>query len=563
MKPDNAKKNVNKPRLSDKVLYLDLSEIDENNATRMLTIAEAQLNRIEENIGHVIWFLVRALLNPESRNPKSRTPIMPDNHTQGQPHYFYVMMTVWYVKRNFPPKYFDRWNRDWDWEAFIAGSKGECPLFDSERLPSENWTFGSSDKDKISLLQWYHYGSILALCKNQALRWKGDEGLKEKVSSLAKAAKISAAAKLSSQPYTADDEIVDRLSFLSDELGLEPRGRSEIGPVTLISMKRVKRRDNARYLNPGLLSSGHKGTTSGPWEVHALCHHSRLTVLSLEEKDLQDWRTKEHTREEIELYKQKIYRFRNAEGTLVSCWERAHARAHEGWLRSEATAVVASTLLIINGKDMKDKLSHTESELEDGSRKEQAPREDASPIETQKAQVLIHDQRSLLLEVKYMESIMKDQLDVLEKFTGEAGRLPPIKWMTFSLPRRYHPDSFFNSIEDTPEKYEAEYLKLVSIPASLRNTITLPQNLPEELPKEPKARFNWYYLSQHLENLCIFDIGTIKSDEKPKGITWEVKQPCKYDRANYKEQRLNPKKRYKVDREKDPRWKLYDSVSKI
>jgi hypothetical protein len=65
------------------------------------------------------------------------------------------------------------------------------------------------------------------------------------VSSLAKAVKISAAAKFSSQqPYTADDEIIDRLSFPSDELGLEPRGRSEIGPITSISMKRVKRYNN-------------------------------------------------------------------------------------------------------------------------------------------------------------------------------------------------------------------------------------------------------------------------------------------------------------------------------
>lgn len=50
-----------------------------------------------------------------------------------------------------------------------------------------------------------------------------------------------------------------------------------------------------------------------------------------------------------------MYWFRNAEGTLIPCWERAHAEARKGWLRSEATAVLASTLLLMNEKDMKDR----------------------------------------------------------------------------------------------------------------------------------------------------------------------------------------------------------------
>jgi hypothetical protein len=97
-------------------------------------------------------------------------------------------------------------------------------------------------------------------------------------------------------------------------------------------------------------------------------------VLSLEEKDSQDWRTKEHTKEEIESYKWKIYCFLNAEGTLVPCWERAHAKARKGWLRSEATAVLASTLLIMNEKDMKDGLSAIDVDTEGDSG-------DASPME--------------------------------------------------------------------------------------------------------------------------------------------------------------------------------------
>lgn len=202
----------------------------------------------------------------------------------------------------------------------------------------------------MPFLQWYHYGSMLALRQQAIVCWK-DTGLEAKVSTLAMVAKIFAAAKLSSrQPYSTDDEIIDRLSFLSDELGIQPRKSGEMGNIAAITVKRVKRRDYTRYINPGWLPPSSKGTISGPWELHVLCHHSRLMSLSLEEKDAGDSRAREHTQDKIESYKNIIYSFRNAEGTLVSCWERAHVKAREGWLLSETAAVLASTLLNINRK---------------------------------------------------------------------------------------------------------------------------------------------------------------------------------------------------------------------
>jgi hypothetical protein len=91
---------------------------------------------------------------------------------------------------------------------------------------------------------------MLAFRQYKILYWEYS-GLEEKVSTLAKAAKIFAAVKLSSrQPYCTDDEIIDRLFFLSDELGLWPRRPGQIGTIIAISIKRVKRRDNIKYLNP-------------------------------------------------------------------------------------------------------------------------------------------------------------------------------------------------------------------------------------------------------------------------------------------------------------------------
>jgi hypothetical protein len=526
---------------SDRGLHLnfphDLREIE---VGRTEKVADAQLGRIQRNIEGVLRYLVKTLLSSDSN-----TPLMPDRKPSGHLSYFYVMTTIWYVKRNFPSKYYPKWN--WDWEVSLAKLKKDCPIFDQGRLPSDNWTFEASEREQVPLLRWYHYGSILALQQQGVGSWK-DSGLQEKVLLLENAAKLSAAAKLSSrQPYCEDDEIIDRLSLLSDELGLQPRKPGQIGHIAAITIQRVKRRDNTRYLNPGWLPIGHKGATSGPWELHALCHHSRLMSLSIEEKGTQDWRAKEHIKEETKLYKHRIYSFRNAEGTLISCWERAHVKAREAWLRSEATAVLASTLLNINRKYLKNELRDNYAE----HLSEDIPQTDHNPkANAERTQALIKqtnlNQVNLLLEMKYMETRMKDQLYIFERFIDEPGRTPPINWMAFSLPRRYHPESFVDSLEDTPEKYLFPVLNSASIPTSLKGRIDAPGDLVRGLGRG----FDWDYLCQHLESLNIFDISAIQLSEKANGFSQEI-ELCEYDCSKQESGRI---------RDKDPRWRLYDSV---
>lgn len=109
---------------------------------------------------------------------------------------------------------------------------------------------------------------------------------------------------------------------------------------------------------------------------------------------------------------------------------------------------------------------------------------------------------------------MKDEINVLEKLTGQYSLLVPIQWTIFSPPRRYHPESFFNSLEDTPELYQAPKIREVSIPVSLRNSMTPPEKLTTE--------FNYEYLLRFLANFCIFDITATGPDRDSEGYTWEV-----------------------------------------
>ncbi|ERF69363.1 hypothetical protein EPUS_09270 [Endocarpon pusillum Z07020] len=389
---------------TNKNLYLDLSEFDRNDRKCMLGVAENQRNRILDTVENVVRFLSE-VLRDQTDHPN---PLLQDSRTPDESDYYYITITIWYVIKSFP-------ERNWE----LKDSSNDKEQANCSYLPANDCNFGKANKDKIPLLQWYHYGSILSLSRQGILPniWQ-TEGLDRRVSRLGRAARIALAAKLlSKSPYSVEDEIVDRLAFLAHELGLENLN-DNVDTVASLSIRRVKQRDFTRYINPGWLPPHEEGYTSGPWEIHALCHNSRLNVLSLED---------ERKAEEVQSYKQKLCHFLNSEAMVVSCWERTHSKARKGWLRSEATSVLGSTLL-----DIHQKMSGPQKVVETVQRR--------YPISR--------------------------QVDAHESPTGDG--LPPIEWTTFSPPRQYHPDNFVNSLDDTPHLYQPPVIDKMNIPAAIR-----------------------------------------------------------------------------------------------
>src|SRR3569833_779832 len=304
--------------------------------------AQHQVERISRYIQAVIRYLVKAMLLSEY-DP----PLLPDSHIAGETNYYYVTATVWYAVNNFK-------GVAWDWQNWLLqadptlASHPErlCRLFGANRHPGEHWSFVVVVCVFVVFFCWLHHASILKLHEKGYLpdRWC-PLGFKEKVAQLATAAKITAAAKASRPaPYVAEDEIFDRLSLVSDELFLESLDPGEMGAVAASSVKRIKERNYTRVLNHGLYSSQmDTGSTSGPWEIHALCHHSRLAVYFMEHEEQYDWRTKDHIAGGGGSCGRGRGRGRGAGGAGSPTWERAHTLARKGFLRSESTADVAST----------------------------------------------------------------------------------------------------------------------------------------------------------------------------------------------------------------------------
>jgi hypothetical protein len=483
-------------------------------------IAEKQESRIKNAIISVIHYLVQSLL---SRDVGKASPLMPRTSVAGDPQYYYVMMTIWYVCRSYPKD-------DWDWIPTAALMEKKCPLYENGRLPSDSEAFGSSNAALMSLLQWYHYGSLLSFCTQQKRAHDKStlEKLQGKVTRLAKEAKIAAAAKLSSrQPYQADDEIFDRLAFLSGELGLERVMNGEVGAVVSLSMKCISRRENTRALNPGWLNDSEEGWVTGPWEIHALCHHSRLALVGYREMKMRGSANLLYAKDEIESIKRSLYAFVNAEGTISPSWERSSARSGRGWLLSEATAILATTMLVMNGWDLK---AHGES---NGAKQHTEPMPSGMPShysdgasDRQSSHISALSTSTLLSETRETNRLLKDQLKALQK----AVQSFPIDWEVFALPRRYHPLDFFDSLESTSEKYQPKAIKAVSLPR-------YPTEASTHAGEKGMQKYNFNSLVPFVKYFSLFDIGVSGKVQNSSKLNWGIKPntPKLFDIATLKE----------------------------
>lgn len=446
-----------------------------------------QLQRLRTAIAGVVLFLAEVLRNPTT-SPYMENCSAVDFDKSNR---YYITITLWYVTNNLQG--FD-WHRLGIAEALtpIGMEAGNYDLEQWQKhayFPDDDKISTTHNREKIALLQWYHYGSILGLCQNGMLprEWEKQHHLNYKVYQHRSTAFLRSAAKLSSKiPYSASDEILDRLAFLGHELGLEDIN-SVGSTVASLSMQRVKKREFTRTLNPGQLKPDDNGWFDGPWEVHALCHHSRLMVLSLEPDKTEDWRTIEQKAEEVKSFKTKLFHFLNSEGLLVPCWERSHIRARKGWVHSEASAVLASTLL-----DLYPKVSDCNMSTLD-----------APTTNDPSATVSIEGPKKIVQEMVYMEDLMAQQTRTLARIMPETGTHPLIEWAeTWKLPRQYHPENFIASLEDTPQKYRCPYIDKITIPFPLRNFLQDQQTISQGFTKESLEKLS----SNERQQVFIADI---------------------------------------------------------
>lgn len=438
------------------------SQFDELDRVLMLKIAQSQCNRIREAIERIMSFLVKLLLPSEgsqeedsssTNEPSSLTPQPPADQSE----FYYIAMTIWYVVRSIP-------NTTWKSTARLRDFTQEQMKYSC--IPEDNHNFGAVDKRKITLLKWYHYGSLLMLADRGILPVSWRFGMmKKRVYGLSNAATMACTGMLASKShYSVDDEIIDRLSFLARELGMEMFDATA-ETVTSASIQRVRGRQFSKHLNPGVSLQRGRGYNSqeicGPWEIHALCHNSRLSLLTLESnieyaKATRYWQDGQTRGEEVAVYKDKVNQFLNSEATLIPSWERSPMKLRSGWLQSEATAVHGSTLLDIHKRvPVVPKLSPRNSPQ-------------ISPKEVQSSEhTRVNDTAlNMTIQGRLGNSSLSTQFqEIFNRMKETSTR--PIDWVSFRPPRQYYPDNFVNSLEDTPHLFRPPFIDTIFVPAIL------------------------------------------------------------------------------------------------
>ncbi|KAI1080457.1 hypothetical protein F5B20DRAFT_539294 [Whalleya microplaca] len=420
----------------------------ENEVENMNKIVSFQIQRLQDCIERAILFLAKAFIQPDTE-----TCFLSFGSMNFHPRYYYVMMTIWYAVNKC-----DEFN--WAWVDEMKQWPIEKGLLVETLIPPDNLRLEEEEMVKVSFLKWYHYVSVLNLLKTKKgslipAFWQSKVN-RSKVNHLARYARQIAAAKLlSRQLYSAKHEIIDRLGFLAKSLDIEdPKNHAR--SAALITTRRILDRDFTRCLNPGRLSTCSKGPTCGPWEIHALCHHSRLIAENYQ-YELQSGKPRELQAEAVEKCQNRISQFLNAEACLVPCWERTNAVSFQ----SEATSVLASTLLDVCQKDLASDLKGTETAA---SGKHWSP----SPTPT-----------STLIPppISVINPISLGPISRMRDFTNESSnnrgplrervlvkaeniqrakviRLPAIEWIRYRPPHQHHHANFFNSLEDTPEIFK-------------------------------------------------------------------------------------------------------------
>ncbi|KAI1380120.1 hypothetical protein F4677DRAFT_251475 [Hypoxylon crocopeplum] len=483
----------------------------------MMNAVNFQMERLQEAIERILSYLVRAFIQPETQSNSMSLVTR-----AFQSNYYYVMITIWYIVKKC-----ERFGFTWKWaDGMKTWPTGSCLL--ENCIPPDNLLPEDKEKEKVTFLKWYHYASVLNLMarKKPLLPkvWQ-TKNLDMKVNLLERDARRAAAAKLSSsQPYSAEDEILDRLGFLAEALHAEySKGRA--GSVASITVRRILGRDSTRRLNPGRLPSGEKGQVSGPWEIHALCHHSRLLVENYQYNKEGD-RTREQKAEDAERYRGMISQFLNAEACLVPCWERTNMASFQ----SEATSVLASTLLGICQKDFILTLGPNEGgEL--ASRQGDAKSVPPPPSPRLKTDFSYPFPQTPGPKLNSRE-YPTERLSIKPQ-TTDMKRPRAIEWLRYRPPRQYHHASFFNSLDDTPQ--------LFTISNVDERTSALLSSLPN-INGEPYSQmeFDMMSINRMLEGhqMSIIDLKASVPDQWNshtwKGYRSELSTLDKYDssRAN-------------------------------
>jgi len=150
--------------------------------------------------------------------------------------------------------------------------------------------------------------------------------------------------KSQSEPYSMDDEELDRLFLLGEELGLPSGTSASLATARAEQTRsRIAKRRRTEIFNCGPRSTNIRRssriTSHAPWELACLNHHSSLKTSLDPTKDVNTSQSRD-----------ACFEFFLSDYTFMVSWDRADKSMIGKWWDIEPGSVICATLLDLIGK---------------------------------------------------------------------------------------------------------------------------------------------------------------------------------------------------------------------
>jgi hypothetical protein len=233
-----------------------------------------------------------------------------------------------------------------------------------------------------------------------------------------------------------------------------------------------------------------------------LCHQSYLF-----------WGGDKLNEEEISLHRRRCYQFLTSETTIVEAWERQNDISVKSWFHLDATYIFASALLEIRKRQQKPGKSDSLAKVKTKAIAQEPPKEDVeahndltTDKETnssinmpgiQEGEALYGRANNFDISKQVSDgnpesginNLFTKLVQLLEREDGGKDFGQPKKSFTVQLPIancrppfHYHPGSFVNSLDDSPDLYAASEIQNMHLRSEIQKYLTNNQKEPHIVP---------------------------------------------------------------------------------
>ncbi|KAH7416666.1 hypothetical protein BKA64DRAFT_272574 [Cadophora sp. MPI-SDFR-AT-0126] len=517
-----------------------ISTLEES--TSFEKVRTSYLNRIKFHIHHSLVWIARARLPSGYRVkpsvvPYSENVMTLDTEAGDDDRALYPPIVIWYVIKNCPdalPPVFITTLADCI-QQLVSQEYGDVDITSNDHEPNS------------AILLWYRYYCLAQISQHlrnlAATREASSETLLDSNPKLPSAAEITgytskahawqrkaekamaSSRRAALDSYSNQDESADRLSFLGIELGLANEQESKRSSSCLAqARRRILDRKPTLSLNPGAPLFGQDGSvrvsTSAPWELTCVNHHIRLQLWS--DPDLEDG---------LYTARKNSLRYLSTNFLFIGSWDTSKSSVAASFWDLDASCMICATFLDMRIREeslhiLLDPAApespstnqpHTSRRRPSIALATEVPNEELA-ADPGKLNVELHGKRDFWDEsvVELLRKQLEKQDALIQALAKQSDNAFAFDWTRCEPPVPFHPATWLQSLDDTPELFRSTETRRVHLRSELERYLNVPRGIElnqrrgsivEPAPDWTAGNISDKFEGDELMYISIYDIG--------------------------------------------------------